>query len=116
MKVNVDVNALTINYVPVQFNVTGDHNGWSTTATPMTYDPVTRKLIATNVTFAAGNSFGFTANGSWDLNYKLGTNGKLVYGGPPDWAGDNIPAPGAGTYTVILDLSGGNGYYTYTIQ
>jgi hypothetical protein len=116
MKVNADVNALTINYTPVNFFLAGDHNGWSTSATPMTYDPATKTVRATNVNFSAGNKFVFTANGGYDLSYKIDATGKLIYAGPPNWSGSNIPAPGAGTYTVILDLSGGNGNYTYTIQ
>lgn len=116
MKVNADVSALTISYIPAKFYVTGDNNGWSTSATPMTYDPVTRQLVANNVTFAAGNKFAFTANGGWDLSYKVDNNGKLVFSGPPGWAGNNIAAPATGTYTVILDLSGGDGSYTYKLQ
>lgn len=116
MKINADINALTINYTPVQFFLSGDHNGWSTSATPMTYDPVTHKLIASNVNFSAGNSFVFTCNGGYDISYKVDGSGKLIFAGPPNWAGSNIPAPGTGSYTVILDLSGGNGNYTFSIQ
>lgn len=116
MKVNADINALTINYTPVKFYVTGDHNGWSTSATPMTYDPATRQLVANNVSFTAGNKFAFTGNGGWDLSYKVDDNGKLVFAGPPGWAGNNISVPATGTYTVILDLSGGDGSYTYKLQ
>ena len=116
MKVNADVNALTVDFTPVSFSLAGDHNGWSTSATPLEYDPVTRKLIATNVSFTAGSSFVFIANGGYDLSYKIDGSGKLIYAGPPAWAGSNIPAPGTGSYTVILDLSGGNGNYTYSIQ
>lgn len=115
MKVTADVSALTVNFTPVQFNVTGDHNSWNTSANPMTYDPTSKKLTAT-VTFAAGNKFVFTCNGSYDNSYKVNNDGKLIFAGPPAWAGNNIPAPGAGTYTVTLDLSQGNGSYTYSIQ
>ncbi len=116
MKVNADINALTVSFTPVQFYLTGNFNAWSTSDTPLVYDPVTHKLIATGVNFTAGGTFAFTANGGWDLSYKVDGAGKIVYAGPPDWAGSNIPAPGTGSYTVILDLSGGNGYYSYSIQ
>ena len=116
MKVNADVTALTVNFTPVLFFISGDHNSWSTSATPMTYNPTTKQLVATNVSFTAGNKFVFTSNGNYNISYKIDGTGKLIFAGPPGWAGNNIPAPGTGTYTVILDLSGGNGSYTYSIQ
>lgn len=116
MKVNADVNAGTVNFTPVRFFLSGDHNGWSTSATPMTYDAVNKQWIATNVAFTAGNKFVFTSNGNYDISYKVNAEGKLVFAGPPNWAGTNISAPGTGTYTVILDMSAGNGSYTYKIQ
>ena len=116
MKVNADIAALTVTYTPVRFFLSGDHNGWSTSATPMTYDPATKTLKATNVSFTAGNKFVFTCNGGYDISYKVDGAGKLIFAGPPNWAGTNISAPGTGVYTVILDLSGGNGSYTYSIQ
>ncbi len=116
MKVNADINALTVDFTPVKFYVTGDHNSWNTSATPMSYDPVSKRLIATNVPFTAGKAFVFTANGGYDLSYKVNGDNKLIYAGPPAWAGANIPVPGTGVYTVILDLSAGNGSYTYSVQ
>jgi starch-binding outer membrane protein SusE/F len=116
MKVNADINALTINYTPVQFFVSGDHNGWSTAATPMLYNPATKQLVAENVFFTAGNKLVFTSNGGYDLSYKVNNEGKLIYAGPPNWAGNNIDAPGTGTYKVILDLSAGDGAYTFKFE
>lgn len=116
MKVNADINALTINFTPVKFFLSGDHNAWSTSATPMTFDPATNQWVANNVSFTAGNKFVFTSNGGYDISYKVNADGKLMYAGPPGWAGINIDAPGTGTYTVILDLSAGDGAYTYKIQ
>jgi len=116
MKVNADLTALTINFTPVKFYISGDHNAWSTSATPMTYNAATKQLVATNVSFTAGNKFVFTSNGNYDISYKVDAAGKLIFAGPPNWAGNNISAPGTGVYTVILDLSGGNGSYTYIIQ
>jgi starch-binding outer membrane protein SusE/F len=116
MKVNADVNAGTVSFVPVRFYLSGDHNGWSTSATPMTFNAATHQWVATNVAFTAGNKFVFTSNGNYDISYKVNAEGKLVYAGPPNWAGTNISAPGTGSYTVILDMSAGNGSYTYKIQ
>ena len=116
MKVNADVNTGTVNFTAVRFYLSGDHNGWSTSATPMTFNTTTHQWVATNVAFTAGNKFVFTSNGNYNISYKVNAEGKLVYAGPPNWAGTNISAPGTGTYTVILDLSAGNGSYTYKIQ
>jgi hypothetical protein len=116
MKVNADVGALTVNFTPVRFFISGDDNNWSTSATPLTYNQTTRKLVATNVNLTAGKTFVFTSNGSYDISYKINNNGKLVYAGPPSWAGNNIPVTKTGVYTVTLDLSAGNGNYTYAIQ
>jgi len=116
MKINADVNAGTVNFVPVQFFISGDHNGWSTSATPMTYNNNTKQWVATNVSFTAGNKLVFTSNGNYNISYKINAEGKLTYSGPPGWAGTDIPAPGTGTYTVTLDMSAGNGMYTYKIQ
>jgi hypothetical protein len=116
MKVNADINAGTVNFIPVKFFISGDHNGWSTSATPMTFNATTQQWVATNVKFSAGNTFTFTSNGNYDISYRINTDGKLVYAGPPNWAGGGVQAPGTGTYTVILDMSAGNGGYTYKIQ
>ena len=116
MKVNADINTGTVNFEPVQFFISGNHNGWSTSATPMVYNAGTQQWVATNVTFNAGDVFVFTSNGNYNISYKVNNDGKLIYAGPPTWAGNNIPVPGAGTYTVILDMSAGNGSYTFKIQ
>ncbi len=115
MKVNADVNTGTVSFFPVRFFISGNHNGWSTAATPMTFNATTQQWVATNVRFTAGDVFVFTSNGNYDISYKINADGKLVYAGPPTWAGNNIPVPGTGTYTVTLDLSGGTGSYTYKI-
>lgn len=113
MKVNVDIEALTIKYVPVSFFITGDDNDWSTSATPMTYNTITKQLEVDNITLTAGKSFAFTCNGSWDLSYKIDAKGKIIFAGGPAWAGSNIPIEETGVYKVILDMSGGNGNYSY---
>jgi len=115
MKVSADVSALTLSFVPCKFYVTGDHNAWNLSSDPMTYDPSTKKLTAT-ITFSVGNTFVFTSNGNYDNSYKINAQGQLVFAGPPLNAGNNIPAPGAGTFVVTLDLSQGNGKYSFSIQ
>jgi len=115
MKVTADLDAMTISYTPVQFFLTGDFNGWSTSATPMAYDPATKKLSVSNVSLSSGGSLVFIANGSYDISYKVDADGKLVFAGPPSWGGNNIQVPSNGVYTVVLDLSGGAGSYTYSL-
>ena len=116
MKVNADITALTITYTPVKFFLSGDHNGWSTSATPMTFNSATNKWVATNVSLTAGKVFVFTSNGTYDISYKVDATGKLIYAGPPSWAGNNIAVTQTGVFTVTLDLSGGAGNYQYSIQ
>ncbi|WP_256011738.1 SusE domain-containing protein [Desertivirga xinjiangensis] len=116
MKVNVDLDAMTISYTPVTFYISGDDNNWSTSANPMTYDPSTRKWVANNVSLTAGKKFVFTSNGSYDISYKVNSEGQLVYAGPPAWTGNNITVPNNGTFKVTLDLSQGDGRYTYSIE
>ena len=116
MKVNADISALTINYVPVKFFVTGDHNGWNTAANPMIYNATTKEWVATNVSLTAGKAIVFTANGSYDISYKVDAKGALTFAGPPAWAGNNIVAPKTGVFTIKLNLSKGNGNYSYSIE
>jgi hypothetical protein len=116
MKVNADVNAMTITYTPAKFFVTGDDNGWSTSSTPMIYNATTMKWVASNVPLTAGKTFVFTANGSYDLSYKVDASGALVYAGTPTWGGINIPITKTGVFTITLDLSAGDGNYTYSVK
>lgn len=118
MKVNVDVDALTINYTPVRFYISGDDNNWSTSSTPMIYNATTQVWTASNVSLTAGKAFVFTCNGSYDISYKLdkAENGVLMFAGAPAWGGVNIPVSKTGVFTVTLDLSAGDGNYTYSVK
>lgn len=117
MKVNVDLDAMTIAYTPVRFFVTGEDNGWSTSATPMVYNATTGAWVASNVSLTAGKAFQFTANGSYEVSYKLDKEGGvLVFAGAPVWGGVNIPVAKTGVFTVTLDVSGGEGNYTYSVK
>ena len=116
MKVNADVDALTINYTPVKFFISGDDNTWSTSATPMIYNPTTMKWVAANVPLTAGKTFVFTANGGYDISYKVDAAGALVFAGAPTWGGINIPVTKTGVFTITLDLSAGDGNYTYSVK
>lgn len=125
MKVDVDVDALTISYVPIQFYISGSFNNWGNT--PMTFDATTNLWTASDISFAAGDTFAFISSTwdatssswgapSWDICYKVDDSGKLTFAGNPVWGGNNITVSSAGTYTVTLDLSGGDGNYTFSIK
>lgn len=118
LKVNVDLEAKTINYTPVKFFISGDDNSWSTSATPMVYNATTRVWTATQVQLTAGKTFLFTCNGGYDICYKLdkAENGVLTFAGSPVWGGVNIPVAKTGVFTVTLDLSAGDGNYTYSVR
>lgn len=118
MKVNVDLAAMTINYTPVHFFISGDDNGWSTSSTPMVYNAETRVWTASNVALTAGKTFAFSSNGNYDISYKLdkAENGVLTFAGAQVWGGVNIPVAKTGVFTVTLDLSAGDGNYTYSLK
>lgn len=93
----VDVDNLTYSATLItSYGMIGDFNSWGA-QTVMT--PSEDFLTWTgDVTFAEGNGWKFRGNDNWDINLG-GDIDNLV------WNGANITAPGAGTYTVTLDLS-----------
>lgn len=111
-RVNVDVSALTISYTPTQWYVAGDFNGWSTTATPMTFSTTTNQWTATGITMAAAGTFKFISNSDWNNSYGLDSHGNLLLG----TSSGNIISAKAGTFTITLDLSQGQGNYAYSIN
>ena len=119
-KINADVAAGTVAYTAVKFFISGDDNGWSTSATPMTFDAATSSWIATNVALTAGKTIVFTSNGSYDISYKVTKDaGKLIFAGAPNWPSDNIEniaITKTGVFTVMLNMSQGDGNYTYSIK
>lgn len=95
--------------VGANFNVKGKH----TASTPSTYSSY--NLIDFKA-FTAGNTSVFINNGSYDINFKLNAEGKLVYAGLPNCAGTNINALDIGSNTVIMKMSAGDGSYTCKVQ
>lgn len=117
MKVNADINELTVSYTPVSFFISGDDNNWSTSATPLTFNPATQEWSASNVALTAGKTLVFTSNGSYDISYKVDAKGALYFAGAPAWvAGNNIPVTKTGVFTVTLNMSKGIGNYSYSIK
>ncbi|GAB2477385.1 hypothetical protein GCM10011375_20070 [Hymenobacter qilianensis] len=87
--------------------------GWDAD-TPMTYDPATGVWTVTT-TLSADGKIKFRANSDWAINY----GDKLVDGkgdGLLEGGADDIAVPGAGNYTITLDLSKGAGNYSYTFK
>lgn len=109
-RISVDLQAMTWSAALINWSVIGDFNGWAGDV-PMTYDAGTGTLSAT-MNFASAGGFKFRANADWALNYgDTGADGTLEEGG------DNIMVPGAGSYTVTLNLNptGNPQVYTYTV-
>jgi len=109
-RVAADVSALTISYTPTQWFVSGDFNGWSTTAGLMTFDPATNLWKISGVSMTAGDHFKFAGDPSWNSQYGVDSKGNLQFNG------GNITAAKTGTFTVTLDLSQGAGNYTYSVK
>jgi len=112
--VKADLNSMTWSKTAItSFCVTGDFNGWSLTANPMTYDAV-NKLWSANCNISTiGYGIQIIANGDW--SYKYGDNGGGKNSGELTLGGANIMPTATGTKTVSMDLSHSE-KYTFTIQ
>ncbi len=119
-KLNVDMQAMTHEFLLTEWAVIGDAlSGWVTDI-PMDFDMEyweenwkVRYIITTQLNEGV---FKFRANGYWDppegLNYGIddeAEEGVLIQGG----FGNDIPVDSQGDYTIILDLSGP--VYTYEL-
>lgn len=109
-KMNVDLGTNKYTITPTTWAVIGSATagGWDA-ETPMTYDAANGVWKVTT-TLGAGE-LKFRANNAWSIN--MGDNGA---NGSPDYDGANIASPGAGSYTITLDLSKGAGNYSYSIS
>lgn len=109
-RVVADTKDLTISYDAEQFRIAGDFNGWSLSATPMTFDASTNLWTATGVSMTAGDKFKFEGNGNWTAELGWDSKSNLIFGG------GNIIAAKTGTFTVTLDLSQAAGNYTFSAK
>lgn len=103
-EIKFDMINKTVVLTKTDWGVIGDaqSGSWDTDVN-LTYNQ-TSKVWEGQVTFLGTGSYKFRANDGWDINvggaiYNL-TNG-----------GDNIASPAAGTYNVVLDLSGADKFY-----
>lgn len=95
-------------------SVTGDFNGWSTSATPLTYDSARQVWTATITTTEAEQ---------WGIKILVNENWGFFFGeGPEDgectlYTADagGFPYPYVGTHTLTLDLSNPKAF-RYTID
>ena len=106
-KLNVDLNELTHEFLRTEWSMIGDAGpdlgDWDTDI-PMEvdtefYDDTWNTRLTAIVQLGEGE-FKFRANADWDLNLGVDNDEVLTYGGA------NIVVEQAGTYMVILDLSG----------
>jgi len=112
--VKADLNSMTWSKTAItSFCVTGDFNGWSLTANPMTYDAVNNVWTATCDLSTIGFGIQIIANGDW--GYKYGDNSGGKNEGELTLGGSNIVPVGTGTKTVTMDLSHPE-KYSYTIK
>ena len=98
-EIKADLANGTVVLTKVAMGVIGNATpgGWDTD-TDLTFNTTT-KVWEGSVTFSASGEYKFRANDGWDINFG-GALDNLV------WFGDNIATPGAGTYNVVLDISG----------
>jgi len=112
--IKADLNSMTWSKTAItSFCVTGDFNGWSLTANPMTYDAVNKVWTANCNISTIGYGIQIIANGDW--SYKYGDNGGGKNSGELTLGGANIMPTFTGTRTVTMDLSHPE-KYAYTIQ
>lgn len=100
-----DVNALTWSETVVQsLSVTGDFNGWSTDATPLTYDS-DRNVWTATITTTEAEQWGIKilVNGDWAFFFGEGPEDGECTLYRADANG--FPYPHVGTHTLTLDLS-----------
>ena len=112
LKVNVNIAALTYDFLPCVFGIVGSAvppYDWATDVV-MTYDPV--EGVWTVTEDLVEGALKFRANGSWDApNPNYGSNDA---NGIANEGGTDIPVPSDGNYTITLDLKGPLYRYTLT--
>ena len=105
-QLNATLSTLTWSATVYTFTIAGDFNGWSTSATPMTYNTSTNSWTYTG-TFTAGG-FKIVGNGGTWCGGDGSTN--TLY-----WNGGNNISISAGTHTISANFST-PGAYTYSLQ
>jgi hypothetical protein len=109
--VNINLANMTWSVTPYTWALIGaaTAKGWDGD-TPMTYDAT--KKVWTVTTALTADQFKFRANGNWDVSLGDTTPAGSYLTADK---GANLTSPGAGTYTVTLDLSDAS-KPTYTVS
>jgi hypothetical protein len=102
--IKLNLGTMTWSIAPYTWGIIGSAtpNGWNGD-TPMTYD-ASKGVWTVKTTFSAasGDQFKFRANGNWDVSLgATNPSGSFLTANN----GANLDSPGAGVYTVTLDLS-----------
>lgn len=96
---NVDIAALTWDATLIEtIGVIGSFNGWAESLALTPVDDTKLQWTGT-ITLSEGDEFKFRCNNDWAINLGGEDEFNLVPNGA------NLKAPGAGTYTITLDLS-----------
>ena len=109
--IKADLNGMTWSKTAItSICVTGDFNGWSLTANPMTYDS-SKKVWTANCNISTiGWGIQIIVNGDWGFKYgDTDKDGSLVLGG------NNLIPASTGDKVITLDLSSPE-KYTYSIK
>ncbi|MFP4025811.1 MAG: SusE domain-containing protein [Thiohalospira sp.] len=103
-EIKFDLLNKTVVLTQVEFGVIGDAQAgaWDNDV-DLTYNQTT-KVWEGQVDFLDSGSYKFRANDDWAINIG-GSLDNLVHDG------DNISTPGAGTYDVVLDVSGPDKFF-----
>lgn len=114
--IKADVNTLKWSETVVNsLAVTGDFNGWSAAATPMTYDAVNNVWTA-DITTTAAEQWGIKVliNGSWDFFFGAGEETGILKLSTSSSDG-GFPYTVTGTHKLTLDLRDPKAF-KYTIE
>lgn len=109
--VKADLNGMTWSKTAItSMCVTGDFNGWSLTANPMTYDSSKKVWTANCNVSTIGWGVQIIVNGDWGFKYgDTDKDGSLVLGG------NNLIPASTGDKVITVDFSNPE-KYTYSIK
>lgn len=110
--VTANLNAMTWGKTPVtSITATGDFNGWSDSATPLTYSSETKQWTTVCDINNIGFGLKFLINKDWAFSLTdIDGEGELTLASEP-----NIVPESTGTYKITIDISNPK-RYTYILE